>query len=33
MRSLQLLGANDYNSSVHFDVPLATDAQAFLLFP
>lgn len=27
MRSLQLLGSNDYNS-VHFNVPIATDAQA-----
>lgn len=29
MRSLQLLGTNDYNSSVHLNVPIATDAQAF----
>lgn len=28
MRSLQLLGSNDYNSSVRFNVPIATDAQA-----
>lgn len=28
MRSLQLLETNDYNSSVHFNVPLATDVQA-----